>query len=499
MNNDVIRAKGPRLNNRSLRPTNRDNLGITSAQTTLQDELCPVVNTVTYRAFYWPFLVWNYYNYINSHSIEEISKGKDSQKDFNKNCVKRNDYYFILGCLMNNEAEHQNLAGVENGLAALKDYPDGPYEYNEDYLKATFGGMQYYGGGVLTLGFVTNHEQDGTVIPGLARLTESIGRPMGEAFDKVISNTRYYKEYRHSEKSVPIEVVKELGDVIRMDMKGLEECKMLLKAAFFGEHDNQRYSSKNLIKSRDYLIYLYDNYDIKEKPDNKKLRYILYDWFSPRGGCEYDYPEDLEEIIKGWETVVGRQYFTTSIEVICKAMLNNLEYPKSFDQIVEDTVNNSNWDTVKLLDPVSKYINSSYISFENREDLLFTGARDMRTSCENALRVLFSVYDRFKDRCDIPDKNLRYGMPVSVEDFIKKIDEMRDKSVCDFLRYIMKRWIIDQNEMVGFEKLLQGRDGYIFERVDELYRSTGKEPAAGFQEIRLINLYQIIKDLDYIK
>ncbi len=59
--------------------------------------------------------------------------------------------------------------------------------------------------------------------------------------------------------------------------------------------------------------------------------------------------------------------------------------------------------------------------------------------------------------------------------------------------------IIDQNEMVGFEKLLQGRDGYIFERVDELYRSTGKEPAAGFQEIRLINLYQIIKDLDYIK
>ena len=53
--------------------------------------------------------------------------------------------------------------------------------------------------------------------------------------------------------------------------------------------------------------------------------------------------------------------------------------------------------------------------------------------------------------------------------------------------------------MVGFEKLLQGRDGYIFERVDELYRSTGKEPAAGFQEIRLINLYQIIKDLDYIK
>ena len=46
MSNTTLSSKGPKLNDRSTHGTNRDNLGITSTQTTMQDELCPVVNTV---------------------------------------------------------------------------------------------------------------------------------------------------------------------------------------------------------------------------------------------------------------------------------------------------------------------------------------------------------------------------------------------------------------------------------------------------------------------
>ena len=171
-------TKGPKLNHRAASPTSRDNLGITSAQTSLQDELCPVVNTVTYRAFYWPFLVWNYYTCIRNTPKSKLCE-KNIGDFFNVEYVKRNDFYFILGTLLNKDADHQNLAGIDNGRAALKSA--GPYQYNDKYLQAYFGGMQYYGGGCDTLGFITGREQDSTPIPGLARLTESVGKPMGEA------------------------------------------------------------------------------------------------------------------------------------------------------------------------------------------------------------------------------------------------------------------------------------------------------------------------------
>ena len=63
----------PLLNDTTRRFTTRDNLGITGATTSLQSELCPVINTVTPRAFYWPFMVWNYYEYLRNTAPEDIA------------------------------------------------------------------------------------------------------------------------------------------------------------------------------------------------------------------------------------------------------------------------------------------------------------------------------------------------------------------------------------------------------------------------------------------
>ena len=93
-----MHKKGPQLNDHTPNTTNRDNLGITGAQTTLQAELCPVVNTVTYRAFYWIFLTWNYYDFYQYSGETDFSRNAGTR--FNEDYVKKNDYYFVLGNLI---------------------------------------------------------------------------------------------------------------------------------------------------------------------------------------------------------------------------------------------------------------------------------------------------------------------------------------------------------------------------------------------------------------
>lgn len=490
-------SRGPKLNDRSARSTNRDNLGITSAQTALQNILCPVVNTVTYRAFYWPFLVWNYYNCINNNPKETISKGSFASI-FNKEYVKKNDFFFVMGILIAKGINQQNLAGIDNCADIIDNNKNGPYTYNQDYLQAHFGGMQYYNGGCNALGFITDREQDDTIIPGIQRITETIGKPMAKAFENVIESTQYFKEYRLSDKPVPRKVLKELGDALSLDMKGMEECKTLLNNALFSPCNNERFSNEYLIQSRDFILMLHNNYGIEEKPNSREFREILYDWFSPRGDRKCDYPNSISYAVKSWEAVVGRQYFTIAIEIICKTIREGLKLPKTFEQICEDLISKSSWETIEPSQSIKQFVSDCNYDYEDRESLIYEGINYPEIGCENALKILFSVYNRFKERDDVDKKNLMIGEPISITVFIGKIEELWNAPVSELLNYIVKEWILKQNERVAFEKLMQGRDGYLFERVnDTLYKTTDKDYSPDFQGIRLVNLYQIMKDLDY--
>ena len=57
-------SKGPRLNNITRNFTTRDSLGIEGVATSISAEICPIVNTVTPRPFYWAFITWCYYDFI---------------------------------------------------------------------------------------------------------------------------------------------------------------------------------------------------------------------------------------------------------------------------------------------------------------------------------------------------------------------------------------------------------------------------------------------------
>lgn len=466
----------------------------------MQAELCPVVNTVTYRAFYWIFMIWNYYDFYK-HS-GEMDYGRNASSVFNKEYVKRQDYYFVLANLINDAEDRKNLVGVEKTSADLSNNKKGPYDYNRDYFKSHFGGMQYYNAGCRILGFITDVDSEGNSIPGINRLTKGLGQEMGEAFERIIKNTEYYKKYRNVDKRIPRKVLQEYGSLVSLDLKNFQECKRLLRNELFEPRFNELFDNKYLIQSKDYLKFLYYQHDLKE-PATWEMREALYDYFSPRGEHRLAYPEDLEYVVKAWEVVIGRQYFTIAIEMICKAMVDVLAVPKSFDDLVSDLIEGSSWDCVDVEQSIGSLLGTCDLGFEEREDLIemgYRGVQDTSTNCDAGLRVILSVYNRFKDRDDIESHLLERGGGVTIDKLIKLVDEWWDRPVLDLLQFIMREWIIYQNEVTALEKVLrsQSLDGYIFERVDDKYARTGKYPTTDFQGVRLVNLLQIMKDLDVI-
>ena len=189
--------------------------------------------------------------------------------------------------------------------------------------------------------------------------------------------------------------------------------------------------------------------------------------------------------------------------MICKAMIDSLTIPKTMDQWVNDLINDSSWINMDLDQTIESLLPSCNYNFEERESLIeqgYRGVRDTSRNCDAGIRIILSIYNRFKDRVDIERRHLSIGGEVSVSKLIEIVDEWKTRPVIDLLCFIMREWIVYQNEVTALEKIMRSRslDGYIFERVDEKYARTGKYPTTDFQGIRLINLLQIMKDIDVI-
>ncbi len=483
-------SKGPKLNFIDKSFTTRDNLGIESIATSIQRELCPIVNTVTPRAFYWAFMVWNYYDFYKNHSGP-----KNSYDDFDKPFLKKNDYYFVLSNLMNSDSDQNNLVGKDKTGTDLLNNPTGSYGYNIEYFVTRFGGMQYYNAGCLTMGFITDTNQDGTETYKLPKLTKEFGEPLAKAFEEEIKNTQYYKKYRLSNTKVPREVLEEFGSIVTLDMKHLDKCKELLREALFSPKQNARLNNTNLIKSANFLKMINSEYGITD-PSLKEMREILFDYFSPRS-MNKPHQEEHNDIIGGWETVVGRQYLSIAIENIWKYMLRELSL-MTLNEWIEMCINNCDANFMNL--KISDFIDECNYSFLEREELVLRGAgnsSNIDSNIENAIKVIFSIYNRFKNREDLNKSYLEYGDDVSIASMIRLVDEFVDLKIKEFVAHIMKNWIVERHERVALNKMSGGRDGYFIERIDNMYiRRATVSPE--FQGIRLIQLMQVMKDLDMI-
>ena len=485
-------SKGPKFNDITKNFTSRDCLGIEGATASIQGELCPVVNTVTPRAFYWIFMVWNYYDFYANYNGK-----KETYDDFDKPFLKKNDYYFVLSNLINPNSDQVNLVGKDKTGNDLQTNTTGRFSYNEDYFVTRFGGMQYYNAGCLTLGFITDTSQDGTTSYKLPRLTQELGKPMALAFENVIKDTEYYKNYRLQNTLVPYAALEEFGELVSLDLKHFGECKRLLKDALFLPKSNKNWDNKNLIASSNFLKMLYNySYIGDNAVSTATMRELLFDYFSPRG-YKRPFDEQLKEIITEWEIVVGRQYLTISVEMIWKYMLEQLiANPMTLDDWINDCLNSIEWDDLNK--PVKSIISDCNYSFEEREAMISRGIRASKNTeqnIESAIKILLSIYNRFKARDDIKSYYLNNGENVSINSLISLVNDFINRPIGELAAHLMANWIVKKHEKTALEKMLYGRDGYFIENIEGLYVYK-HEMRPDFQEIRLRQLMQVMKDLD---
>jgi hypothetical protein len=469
-------SKGPKLNKLPKNFTTRDSLGIEGVANSISAELCPIVNTVTPRAFYWPFMVWIYYDFYKYSGIE------DRNVDRFDEYLKRQDYFFVLANLLTTGSDQENMVGKQQAKVD-KDESDGPYYYNPAYFKIRYGGMQYYNAGCLSMGFIIDHNPENPdETYKFPKLTKD-GERMALAFEKVIRDTEYYKNYRRNDLAVPREVLEKFGKVINIGLVRFDECKELLRNKLF-EHNYK------LSKSADYIKYLW-----------QECRRIFFD-YETSNGVHIELPEQLSEVGRGWEIVVGRQYFTVGLEMIWKYMLEQLVEPVSREAWIKDIFSLSDF-SFSLDVKLEGVLSDCEFSFAEREKFINDSRRknNETSSVENGIKLILSVYNRFHNMEDIGEEKVffDYGLEdnISFSEFFNIVDEYKVYPIKDFIVFVMDVWLIQQHYVTAFNKMLFGRDGFYYEIINGLYFRK-HEFNLDFQGIRMVQLSKVMQDLDML-
>lgn len=486
-------SKGPRLNNITRNFTTRDSLGIEGVATSISAELCPIVNTVTPRPFYWAFIIWCYYDFYNNCDV------KDRNSDNVHKYVKMQNYFFALASNITNSDGRTNGFTGASTIREKVNLNQESFSYNENYLKTILSNMGYYPAGLFTMGFIVDEDPETFEKFKYPHLTRE-GEKLAKAFERVFSQTRYYKEYRKTGESVPRKVLIELSEFININLYKFDEVKQILI-----EHLFKKESQKKLCESHNYLKFIYKNY----KPENfntAKCREILYDYFSPYGENKYEYPDELHEIINSWEIVVGRQYFAIGLEMIWKYMLENLNSPKTYYEWFNDCINNSKI-TFKLSDKLGNLIYLCNYNYSEREKIVADAKsknNSHQSNIENGIKLILSVYNRLNNRNDFSEDNknyYNYGMDnnsISLNEFFKLVEEYIDKTIEEFIKHIMYFYLLNQHMNTAFEKMIQERDGYYVEKIEDRYvRKVDFD--FDFQGIRMVQLSMVMQDLNVLE
>lgn len=488
--------KGPKLNDIYKNFTTRDSLGIEGVATSIQGEICPIVNTVTPRAFYWPFLVWIYYDFYKYSGITDHKQSEFSAY------LKRQDYFFVLAVLLTKNSDQDNLVGKQQSQIDIDNNLKGPFKFNPKYFQNDFGGMQYYNAGCLSMYFVTNEDPEKGITFSFPVLRPE-GERMGKAFEAVIKNTEYYKSYRRNDKAVPRSVLEEYGRVINIGLRGFDDCKKILRHFMFEDDRAVQLIDRSslLTDNARYLDVIINQNNVKDL-NEAMCRSILYDHLLP-DGKRLVIPDNCATVANKWEIVVGRMYFTSGVEMLWKFLLEHLNAPFTLKEWVTNAISASDfkWD---IQQPLSSVMGDCMMGYSEREELIAaTSRRDTSTySVENAIRVILSVYNRFRHRTDLGDEKafLDYGadsQSISLNEMFSKVDECLHKSIRDFIVYVMKNWVIDQHYLTAWDKMMQGRDGFYYEIIDKKYVKK-HEFSMAFQGIRMVELAQVMRDLDML-
>ena len=473
---------GPHLNKVYKKHNNRDPLGIDGVSQSIVGDLSPIINSVTPHAIYWIFVNWVYYDFY-----ENRKKYNLKQKELNL-YLKKMNYFMVMGNIFNG-IDVNDMVGVTNIRKDILKNKNEFYSYQDNYIQVLTG-INYYKAAMTSAGFITFTDLDGNEYQHL-KFTKK-GQELALSIDKYIKNTKFYSDYvlKDIYYDIPYDVIKEFGNVVSVKLNELSESKILLKKFFFD-------TNIKLSLQSEFIKYLYYDLKMKDISDNS-LRVFLYDYFSIRSLNNY-IPENLTEIVKGWEVLIARHYFTNSLEMIFLYVLEKLVSPIYLDDFIDALTENVS--TQKL----STYINEYNLNGNEINDLLVFGKSKRNShdkNIDNSIKILASLYNRLYDRNDINNNYLLLdndGASISLNTVLKDINEFKKSSVRDYAKYILKEYVINQHIKTAKRKMALNEDSFYFSYFDNIiYNIKVYDYDFKYQNLRINNLFQVMKELDML-
>lgn len=486
---NINNYKGPLINHVEKPFTARDNLGIEGIANTISADLCPIVNIVTPRPFYWAFMTWAYWkNY-------QLTNEKDDTKV--RLLIKKTNYFFALGNYLSGERITDNFIGqtsIDENYRNNRNVKE--YKYDLDYIKDGnhradyLSTMGYYPPGLETLYLAVTKDNEGKEY-SQHHLTPR-GEKLAIAFEKTMQETEYGRSYINVD-LVPEEVLVELGRKIDIRLTAFPECRELLEEYLFDKSKDYM----QLSNAKDYICTVMNDFGLNEL-NLQTCRKRFFDSYSPRGERNA-ITESLLGQAKGWEIVIGRQYLTSGLSIIWKSMLDLITTPKTKETWIRDCID-MGFESIDLSQNLIDIIGDYTLNSEGIEDMI-KKSRDIKSlkAIECGVIVILSVYNRFNNRTDYSDKendflNLGNNSSFSLNDLTVMIDEFLKKPFGDFVYELMDSRIIEQHLNTAFSKMLQGRDGYYIDELDGRYLLK-REFDWGFQGNRMVQLLSVMKDL----
>lgn len=495
----LIRNKGPKYTTSSVRNiAGEDHLGIRSVGISIADHLQSGVTSITPRARYWAFFAWVLHDFIQNVSEEK------TVKNF-KRYLKRQEWFFILANIAEAEERGVTTSGVIGSTKGNDVWkkPQDSFEPFYEYVKDSFGGYGTYRNVMKIVGVtMVGDEAQGVQID---RVTKPSGIQLAEAFEQSIKGTEYYQKYRLTNNRVPRSVLMEYGQVASLDRLKDTNSKdyKLLRELFM---PNETKQPRHELRKQSFLYYM----TIIKQSNDRKLSFsyfqeIMYDGYYHK---QVIVPKELQGVAVGWEIYQARQFFTFSLDSIWSYLLDRMSRKVVTTAELITTVltelENRGYD---LSLPVTELISQIPLPQEVRKDTIEKMGMDQKDSKYHIYKpiiVMLEVGYRLQNRNDfemIHNKLLELGGrdSISFKVWDLFVESYKDKTIRDFISYILRYFILEQHQKVALNKIITTKNEtyHFIENDGKLHFIKDDRPV--FNTFRVNQGLSILEDLGLIK
>jgi hypothetical protein len=450
------------------------------------------ITALGYRARYYSYYTWSIYDVINREkpaNSQELADG-----------IYWRDKTFTLACLLHHENDDYSISHVEGVreakpflLASKKNIKLIDLKHIHSNKEGGFG--LNYKGSLIGIGFIKPISFDEDQQDSTYKINDDQNiQEMIHSLNNVIKETSFYKDYACKRKSIPIEVIKELGDRICL-------CKLKEPSA----------PERNIL--RDIIFERKSNYSCLSSYRPQSLRWMLKcahicskrqlefnEWqFRIMSYYEATFDkskqlfssisdiEDYQEIKSRWGIFFLHYYFSVALEKILGSVLELLcqnsnhflhfdkliklikkpEFSKVFNQYLKMKDFDFNKTNVKnILDHIAT--NDNLTVYKNSEEDLRDIIMDNKSfSSIGQIAISILLLLKLYLRCQKLEatKFINWYLNASHEDadrnmscivmYLKinqKFQDLKTTTLQTFIEYILKRFIIEQHEIMVPDK-----------------------------------------------